>query len=65
MDICVQACRVLTRKIRLALNLRCDAEPIAVKWLILHCQEKPLGSTSGSRTKTDTGRQVENTKAIE
>ncbi len=28
-------------------------------------QEKPLGSSIGARTKTDTGRQVENTKAIE
>ena len=27
--------------------------------------EKPLGSVSGARTKTATGRQVENTKAIE
>ena len=27
-------------------------------------QEKPLGSTAGARTKTDTGGRVEHTEAI-
>jgi hypothetical protein len=40
----VKACRVLIRQIRLALNPRCDDDPIAAKWLILCCLEKPLGS---------------------
>jgi hypothetical protein len=36
-----------------------------VKWLTLCFLEKSLASDVGARTKTDTGRWVENTKAIE
>jgi len=36
-----------------------------VKWPTPCFLEKPLASVVGARTKTDTGRWVENTKAIE
>ena len=36
-----------------------------VKWVILCCQEKPLASHAPPVPQTDSGDQVENTKAIE
>ena len=45
--------------------LRCDAEPLWVKWVILCCREKPLASYAPPVPQTDSGDQVENTKAIE
>ena len=46
-------------------SLRRDAEPIQVKWVILCCREKPLASNEPPVPQTDSGDQVENTKAIE
>ena len=46
-------------------SLRRDAEPILVKWVILCCREKPLASYAPPVPQTDSGDQVENTKAIE
>ena len=46
-------------------SLRCDAEPIVAKWVILCCREKPLASYAPPVPQTDSGDQVENTKAIE
>ncbi len=53
------------RQIRGCIGLRSDAEPIQVKWVILCCREKPLARTERPVPQTDTGGQVENTKAIE
>ncbi len=36
-----------------------------VKWVILCCREKPLASYEPPVPQTDSGDQVENTKAIE
>ncbi len=44
--------------------LRPDAEPIKAKWMILCCREKPLARTERPVPQTDSGGQVENTKAI-
>ena len=38
---------------------------LLVKWVILCCQEKPLASYAPPVPQTDSGDQVENTKAIE
>ena len=46
-------------------TLRCDAEPVWAKWVILCCREKPLASYAPPVPQTDSGGQVENTKAIE
>ena len=46
-------------------SLRRDAEPIEAKWVILCCREKPLASNEPPVPQTDSGDQVENTKAIE
>ena len=46
-------------------GVRSDAEPYVVKWVILCCQEKPLASHAPPVPQTDSGDQVENTKAIE
>jgi hypothetical protein len=35
------------------------------KWVILCCREKPLASNEPPVPQTDSGDQVENTKAIE
>ena len=45
--------------------LRCDGDPFWGKWVILCCQEKPLASYAPPVPQTDSGDQVENTKAIE
>ena len=60
-----QACRESDRQIRLAHILRCDGEPNGAKWMILCCREKPLASYAPPVPQTDSGDQVENTKAIE
>jgi hypothetical protein len=44
--------------------VRRDAEPIQAKSVILCCREKPLASSPRPVPQTDTGGQVENTKAI-
>ena len=64
MDMRVQAVRLVSRKIRHPSRLRRDAEPAWAKFLKPCLQEKRLGMNGRARTKTDTGRQVENTKAI-
>ena len=46
-------------------TLRHDAEPLVAKWVILCCREKPLASYAPPVPQTDSGDQVENTKAIE
>jgi hypothetical protein len=46
-------------------DLRRDADPVWGKWVILCCQEKPLASYTPPVPQTDSGDQVENTKAIE
>ena len=46
-------------------SLRCDADPVWGKWVILCCREKPLASHEPPVPQTDSGDQVENTKAIE
>ena len=46
-------------------SVRSDAEPVLAKWVILCCQEKPLASHAPPVPQTDSGDQVENTKAIE
>src|SRR4029078_6960620 len=46
-------------------SVRSDAEPVGAKWVILCCQEKPLASHAPPVPQTDSGDQVENTKAIE
>lgn len=45
--------------------LRSDGDPIVGKWVILCCREKPLASYAPPVPQTDSGDQVENTKAIE
>jgi hypothetical protein len=45
------------------MRLRRDAEPIQAKSVILCCREKPLASFERPVPQTDTGGQVENTKA--
>ncbi|GAA0987950.1 hypothetical protein GCM10009562_41020 [Nocardioides aquaticus] len=45
--------------------LRGDAEAGWLKWVILCCREKPLASYAPPVPQTDSGDQVENTKAIE
>ena len=60
----MKACREKRRKIRASHILRCDDQANERKSVIPRFREKPLGSPSGARTKTDTGGQVENTKAI-
>ena len=45
--------------------LRCDADPVGGKWVILCCREKPLASCAPPVPQTDSGDQVENTEAIE
>ena len=45
--------------------LRGDADPVWGKWVILCCREKPLASYAPPVPQTDSGDQVENTKAIE
>ena len=59
--------RVLGKSGTLSLmtSLRGDAEPVWVKWVILCCREKPLASYAPPVPQTDSGDQVENTKAIE
>ena len=46
-------------------SVRSDAEPVGAKWVILCCREKPLASYAPPVPQTDSGDQVENTKAIE
>ena len=46
---------VTGRQIR-QLNLRCDGERFIAKYLIPHCQEKPLGRKLVPVPQTDTGR---------
>ena len=45
--------------------LRLDGDPVWGKWMILCCREKPLASYAPPVPQTDSGDQVENTKAIE
>ena len=45
--------------------LRPDGEPVGAKLVILCCREKPLASYAPPVPQTDSGDQVENTKAIE
>ena len=55
-------------KIRRGVNpeKRWDADPSGkADWLTPYCQEKLLANRTGNRTKTDTGRMVEDTKARE
>ena len=61
----VKGRRECRRQIRDTHILRPDDEPIEAESVIPCFQEKLLGSSVGARTKTDTGRRVENTKAIE
>jgi hypothetical protein len=60
-----QARRTGCRKTRSPPSLRRNVERIRAKSLSPCRREKPLGSESCARTKTATGGQVENTKAIE
>lgn len=54
------------RQIRRAELRRDDEEPCAPKWLMPCFQEKPLSfSHRVTVPQTDTGGQVENTKALE
>ena len=46
-------------------SLRLDGDPLLGKQMILCCQEKPLASHAPPVPQTDSGDQVENTKAIE
>ena len=45
--------------------LRLDGDPVWGKPMILCCREKPLASCAPPVPQTDSGGQVENTKAIE
>ena len=65
MVVLVQVRRPRGRQIRLSYGLRPDGEPVWVKWMILCCREKPLASCAPPVPQTDSGDQVENTKAIE
>src|SRR5690625_484839 len=59
MDVCAQAVRELDRKIRPTI-LSCDGEGnIVPKFLISHCQEKPLARLQVPVPETDTGRRGE------
>ena len=63
MEVRVQAVRLTGRQIRLSLRLSCDGEGNLVpKFLILHCQEKPLARRLVPVPQTDTGRRDENSK---
>ena len=61
----MKARRAGGRQTRLRYSLRRYDEAVYVKSVIPYFREKPLGRLFGARTKTDTGRQVEHTKAIE
>ena len=66
MDMRVQAVRLVSRKIRLPIRLSCDGEGnIVPKFLIPHCQEKPLARKKVPVPQTDTGRRGENPKVSE
>src|SRR5699024_12067060 len=59
---CVQAVRELDRQIRLTIS-SCDGERnIVAKFLIPHCQEKPLVKLQVPVPITDTGGQEEASK---
>ncbi len=61
---CVQAVRESDRQIRLAIS-SCDEEgKLVPKFLISHCQEKPLVRKEVPVPQTDTGRRGENPKVI-
>ena len=62
MEACVQAVRELGRQIRPTIS-SCDGEGnIVPKFLISHCQEKPLVRLQVPVPQTDTGRRGENPK---
>src|SRR5690625_1112428 len=62
MDVCAQATRELDRQIRPTIS-SCDGEGnIVPKFLISHCQEKPLVRLQVPVPETDTGRRGENPK---
>src|SRR3954464_15937812 len=62
----VQAVRQQVRKIPSACKLSCDGEGIIVpKFLIPHCQEKPLARKWVAAAETDTGSRGENPKVSE
>lgn len=62
MDVCAQAVRELDRQIRPTIS-SCDGEGNVVpKFLISHCQEKPLVRSQVPVPETDTGRRGENPK---
>ncbi len=66
MDMRVQAVRPVTRQIPLPHRLSCDGEGNLVpKFLIPHCQEKPLAREKVPVPQTDTGRRGENPKVSE
>ena len=66
MDMRVQAVRLMSRQIRSSHKLSCDGEGTRVpKFLIPHCQEKPLARKKVPVPQTDTGRRGENPKVIE
>ena len=66
LDMRVQAGRPETRKIPFPLRLSCDGEGNRVpKFLIPHCQEKPLVRCRVPVPQTDTGRRGENPKVCE
>ena len=63
LDMRVQAVRLVNRKIRSPRRLSCDAKGnIVPKFLIPHCQEKPLARRQVPVPQTDTGRRGENPK---
>jgi hypothetical protein len=66
LDMRVQAVRLQVRKIPPARELSCDGEGIIVpKFLIPHCQEKPLARKWVPVPQTDTGSRGENPKVCE
>jgi hypothetical protein len=66
LDMRVQAVRLQVRKIPSACKLSCDGEGIIVpKFLIPHCQEKPLARKQVPVPQTDTGSRGENPKVCE
>ena len=59
MDVCAQAVRELDRQIRPTIS-SCDGEgKLVPKFLIPHCQEKPLARSQVPVPQTDTGRHGE------
>ena len=63
MEMHAQSVSESDRQIRLILIMSCDGEGnIVPKFLIPHCQEKPLARTQVPVPQTDTGRRDENSK---